>query len=175
MTDLVDTRFDEFVENFNLQDESRDASWRRFVNYHFFSQFQPGRLDTDGDLLDQICVDSLEFSQVHGAFFLLNDQILCEPQDIDDILQKDKKGLLELYFLTLGDPDCFMQQIEKLLQDLKTVGKEEPWLQILACGMSTRIKLRWKDNPVLKVISYGSAGHSTETVFSDQFRRCFRI
>lgn len=173
MTDLVDTRFDEFVENFNLQDESRDASWRRFVNYHFFSQFQPGRLDTDGDLLDQICVDSLEFSQVHGAFFLLNDQILCEPQDIDDILQKDKKGLLELYFLTLGDPDCFMQQIEKLLQDLKTVGKEEPWLQILACGMSTRIKLRWKDNPVLKVISYGSAGHSTETVFSDQFRRCF--
>ncbi|MCI9048172.1 MAG: hypothetical protein HFG71_13070 [Hungatella sp.] len=82
MRNLLDVKFDKFIEDFNLQGDSQDKSWKRFVNYHFFSQFQPGRLDTDADLLDQICVDSQEFSEIHGAFFLLNDQILSELQDM---------------------------------------------------------------------------------------------
>ena len=69
MRNLLDVKFDKFVEDFNLQERAEKANWRRFVNYNFFSKFQPGRLDTDANLLDQICVDSLEFSQVHGAFF----------------------------------------------------------------------------------------------------------
>ena len=82
MRNLLDVKFDKFIEDFDLQGYSRDENWKRFVNYHFFSQFQPGRLDTDADLLDQICVDSPKFSEIHGAFFLLNDQILSESQEI---------------------------------------------------------------------------------------------
>lgn len=168
MRDLLDVKFEEFVEDFHLQGDSRDANQRRFVNYHFFSQFQPGRLDTDVDLLDQICVDSPRFSQVHGAFFLLNEQILTESQDIDDILQRDQKGLLELYFLTLGNVECFVQQLEELFYNLDVMDSEEEWLRILAYAMSRKIILRWKDNPVLHVVSY-SDNSNVEMKFDDGF------
>ena len=80
MRNILNVKFEKFIEDFNLQDGSKDANWKRFVNYHFFSQFQPGRLDTDADLLDQICVEVSWYSQIHGVLFLLNDQILSEVQ-----------------------------------------------------------------------------------------------
>lgn len=173
MRNLLDVKFDKFIEDFNLQEDSKEANWRRFVNYHFFSQFQPGRLDTDVSLLDQICVDSREFSQVHGAFFLLNDQILSEIQDIDDILQRDQKGLLELYFLTFGNMESLKQQLERLFCDLDIIEKREKWIYILSYLMSQKIVLRWKDNPVLRIVSYNSDIEMEDLNFSDKFKNCF--
>ena len=173
MRNLLDVKFDKFIEDFNLQGDSQDKSWKRFVNYHFFSQFQPGRLDTDADLLDQICVDSQEFSEIHGAFFLLNDQILSEPQDIDDILQRDQKGLLELYFLTFGEIDRFRQQLETLFHNLDGSGiKQDKWLDILAYAMSRKVILRWKDNPVLRVVSFDS-DKNAKWKLDNHFSSCF--
>lgn len=172
MQNLLDVKFEQFVEDFNLQGNLNNANWRRFVNYHFFSQFQPGRLDTDADLLDQICVDSHEFPQVHGAFFLLNEQILSQAQDIDDILQRDQKGLLELYFVTFGDQDHLMRQLEQLFQNLEVTEKKEPWLDILAYAMSRKVILRWKDNPVLRVVSFGDVWDGKRK-FNDTFRNNF--
>jgi len=173
MRDLLDVKFDKFVEDFSLQGDSGDANWKRFVNYQFFSQFQPGRLDTDAGLFDQICVDSPEFSQIDGAFFLLNEQVVSEPQDVDGILQRDQKGLLELYFLTVGEPKRFMQQVERLLSDLDSVEKKEKWLCILAHVMSKEVMLRWKSNPVLRVVSYRSGGGEADLKFSGEFSSYF--
>lgn len=139
----------------------------------FFSQFQPGRFDTDADLLDQICVDSPEFPEVHGAFFLLNDQILCEPQDIDDILQKGQKGLLELYFLTFGSIDSLIRQLEGLWNDLDVIEKGEKWICILAYAVSKEVMLRWKDNPVLRVVSYCNDENYVKPAFGNEFRNWF--
>lgn len=172
MQNLLDVKFEQFVEDFHLQRNLKDANWKRFVNYHFFSQFQPGRFDTDADLLDQICVDSREFPQVHGAFFLLNEQILSEAQDIEDILQKDQKGILELYFMTFGDPDHLIQQLEQLFQHLETVEKKEPWLDILAYAMAKKVILRWKDNPILRIVSFGDA-KTTKRKFNAIFKNNF--
>ncbi|MCI9103473.1 MAG: hypothetical protein HFG47_09235 [Lachnospiraceae bacterium] len=177
MRNLLDVKFNKFIEDFHLQNESRDGNWRRFVNYHFFSQFQPGRLDTDINLFDQICVDSPEFSQVHGVLFLLNEQILMDPQDIDDILQRDQKGQLELYFLTFGNTDKLVQQLEKLWGDLDLMEKRENWIRILAYSMSQNIMLLWKDNPALRIVSYHNDSRGVEQDFvlnlSKEFRRCF--
>ncbi len=171
MRDLIDVKFDKFVEDFSLESDSKEANRRRFVNFHFFSQFQPGRLDTDSDLLDQICVDSQEFPQIHGALFLLNEQILSGSQDIDDILDRDHKGLLEIYFLTLGNTDEFLLQLQRLFQDLDTIVSDERWLETLSYAMSQKIMLRWKDNPVLKVVSYsGESGNTIDIQrISDKF------
>lgn len=173
MRNLLDVKFDQFIEAYNLQSDSEDANWKRFVNYHYFSQFQPGRLDTDGDLLDQICVDSVGFSQVHGAFFLLNDQILSDPQDVDDILQRNQKVLLELYFVTFGSMDSFARQLETLFEDLDAIEDEEKWIQILSYAMSQKIARHWKDNPKLRVIFYGDYAENIELLFSDRFSSCF--
>lgn len=173
MRNLLDMKFDQFVEGFKLQGDSKDSNWKRFVNYHFFSQLQPGRLDTDADLLDQICVDSAKFSQVHGACFLLNDQILSDPQDIDDILKRDQKGLLEVYFLTVGNACGFARQIEKLFCELDVMDKEEQWIRILSYAMSQKIAIRWKDNPRLRTVSYSSDDEKEHLVFDDKFKDNF--
>lgn len=173
MQDILDVKFDKFVEDFNLRSDSPEVNWRRFVNYHFFSQFQPGRLDTDLELFDKVCVQSAEFPQVHGAFFLMNDQIISEPQDIDDILQKDQKGLLELYFLVVGKMDNLVQQLERLLLNLDEMGNGEEWIQILAYAMSREVILRWEDNPKLTVVSYGTDNGKAKADFSDRIRNGF--
>lgn len=173
MQDFLDVKFDQFIEDYNLGENSEETNWKRFVNYQFYSQFQPGRLDTDADLLDQICVESSEFSEVHGALFLLNDQILSEPQDVDDILQRDQKGLLELYFLTTGNTEILARQLEKLFYNLDVIEKDEKWMDILHYVMSRNIMLRWKDNPKLRVVIYSNEGGNDEWNFSDQFHNCF--
>lgn len=173
MLDLLDVKFDKFIEDFKLSGNPETTNWERFVNYHFFSQFQPGRLDTDADLLDQICVESFEFPQVQGAFFLLNDQVLSDVQDIDDILQRDQKGLLELYFLTFGDTDSFACQLERLFLDLDVIEKKEKWIEVLVYAMSRKTILRWKDNPVLRVVSYSGDGRKCDLNFSESFRGYF--
>ncbi len=173
MQNLLDAKFDQFIEDFKLLGNSKDTNWNRFVNYHFFSQFQPGRFDTDADLLDQICVDSPEFSEIRGALFLLNDQILSNPKDIDDILQRDQKGQLELYFLGFGDEEALMQQLEKLFASLDAEERREDWIQILSYAMSRKIVLRWKDNPVLKVVIYSNNGNTDKINFKDIFYHWF--
>lgn len=173
MKDLLDVKFDQFVEDFNLQNDLKTENWKRFVNYHYFSQLQPGRLDTDLDLLDQTCVDSSEFSEIHGVFFLMNDQILSEPQDIDDILQRDQKGILELYFLSFGNADNFTKQLERLFDNLDEIEKDEKWINILSYAMSRSVMLRWEDNPKLKLVMYCDDDKETELSFSDGFERCF--
>lgn len=118
-------------------------------------------------------MDFTEFSEIHGALFLLNDQILSDPQDIDDILQRDQKGLFELYFLTTGNTESFTRQLERLFDELDVTESEEKWLDILRYAMSRNIMLRWKGNPELRVVSYDSENREAEWKFSDKFNDWF--
>ena len=104
---------------------------------------------------------------------MLNDQILCETQDIEDIMQRDQKGLLELYFLTFGDPNTLIQQLEKLWCDPDVIEGREKWACILAYAMSPEIMQRWKNNPVLRIVSYRKNHKKTEWNFGEDFSRCF--
>ena len=108
-----------------------------------------------------------------GLFFLMNDQIISEPQDIDDILQRDQKGLLELYFLVVGKMDNLIQQLERLLLNLDEMGRGEEWIQILAYAMSREVVLRWEDNPKLTVVSYSTDNGKAKAGFSDRIRNGF--
>ena len=166
MKNLLDAKLCKFKEDFNIQNSTEEKSWERFVNYEFFSQLQPGRFDTDQDLLDQICIDSQQFSAIQGAVFLMNDQIICEQQDIDDILKRDDKGFLELYFLTFDQKGDFEKQLEYLFQNLDVIEKKEKWISILAYAISSDIILRWTNNPVLNVVSYSDNSGNMEVIES---------
>lgn len=110
---------------------------------------------------------------MHGVLFLLNDQILTDPQDIDDILQRDTKGLFELYFLTTSHTGNFVQQLEQLFEDLDEAENGEGWLDILRYAMSKNIMLRWKGDPRLSVVSYDGEGREIAWNFSDKFKNWF--
>ncbi|MGN0292680.1 MAG: AIPR family protein [Lachnospiraceae bacterium] len=89
-------------------------------------------------------------------------------------MQKDQKGLLELNFLTLDETGSFVQQLEKLFQDLEQIEKNEKWLQILDYAMSGKIVLQWKDNPVLNIIFCNEKGEC-KGAFSDDFADNFLV
>lgn len=170
---LLDAKFQKFVNDFNLQDGSEEKNWKRFVNYQFFSQLQPGRFDTDQDLLDQICVESQQFSAIQGAVFFLNEQIVSEPQDIDDILQRDGKGLLEMYFLTFDISDNFKKQVEYLFRNLKLINSSQTWLKILKYVMSSEIVLHWTNNPIFNVVVYSDTGNSKKDITNNEIGGSF--
>ena len=111
--------------------------------------------------------------EFHGAFFLMNDQILREPQDIDAILQRDQKGLLELYFLSFGSANDFAKQLEKLFNSLDEIEKNEKWINILSYAMSRDVMLHWEDNPKLKPVLYCDDNKEKGIRFSDSFKRYF--
>lgn len=152
MKGLLEVKFDKFKDDFNLPTGMDERNWKRFVNYHFFSQFQPGRFDTDGDLLDQVCVHSMDYPMLQGALVLLNGQIISCAQDIDDILQKGRKGVFELYFLTTGEEGAFLKQIESLFQSLDMEGEKEPWATVIEHVMSKEITLKWEHAPELNLV-----------------------
>ena len=154
MNNLLEVKFEQFKDDFELKGQSSESCWIRYVNYQFFSQFQPGRLDTDSDLLEMICVNSSKYSKIQGVLFLLNDQILCEKKDIDDILQREKKGILELYFLTFDANGGGVQQVETLFQNIESMTTDEKWIEILSYAMSQKIMLKWRDNPVLNFVIF---------------------
>lgn len=103
----------------------------------------------------------------------MNDQILREPQDIDAILQRDQKGLLELYFLSFGSANDFAKQLEKLFNSLDEIEKNEKWINILSYAMSRDVMLHWEDNPKLKPVLYCDDNKEKGIRFSDSFKRYF--
>ena len=172
MNNLLEVKFEQFKDDFELKGQSSESCWIRYVNYQFFSQFQPGRLDTDSDLLEMICVNSSKYSKIQGVLLLLNDQILCEKKDIDDILQREKKGILELYFLTFDANGGVVQQVENLLENIETISTDEKWIEILSYAMSQKIMLKWRDNPVLNFVIYNDEQKKIQPL-SEDVRKCF--
>ena len=172
MNNLLEVKFEQFKDDFELKGQSSESCWIRYVNYQFFSQFQPGRLDTDSDLLEMICVNSSKYSKIQGVLFLLNDQILCEKKDIDDILQREKKGILELYFLTFDANGGGVQQVETLFQNIESMTTDEKWIEILSYAMSQKIMLKWRDNPVLNFVIFNDEQKKIQPLSSD-VSKCF--
>lgn len=154
MHNLLDVKFQSFVEEYDLQKESEEENWKRFVNYHFFSQFQPGRFETDFDLLEQTCISSMLYTELHGALFLLNNQIVFDTEDIGDILKGSQKGIFDFYFLTTGDVNKLLDQLENLFERVEETETDAQWLRVLKYAVSTECVLKWRDNPVLHVVSY---------------------
>nr|WP_296465286.1 hypothetical protein [uncultured Acetatifactor sp.] len=79
-------------------DNSLDIE-RRYIDYIYFSQIQPDRLDRDFDLLNQICDEVPDGIGLIGIAITMNGQLLSTRTDIDDILQKDSQGKFEVYIL----------------------------------------------------------------------------
>lgn len=44
MKSFLDVKSEKFIEDFKLSDHSKNTNWKRFVNYHFFHNSNPGVL-----------------------------------------------------------------------------------------------------------------------------------
>ena len=101
-------------ENQLMCDNSLDIE-RRYIDYIYFSQIQPDRLDRDFDLLNQICDEVPDGMGLIGIAITMNGQLLSTRTDIDDILQKDSQGKFEVYILAYKEKISANELIMKFI------------------------------------------------------------
>lgn len=154
MQDIYDVKLKKFINDYEFTSNDNHFNNILFINYHFFSQLLPGRFDNDMDLLERISCQSKNFSEINGVVFLLNDQIITSIQDVDDILSRDKKGLFEIYFLTVGDIVLFQQQVSNIIFNISNLKNNDEWLAIFSYLITDRIVVKWKNDPVLHLVAY---------------------
>ena len=117
---------------------------RRYIDYIYFSQIQPDRLDRDFDLLNQICDEMPEGVGLIGIAITMNGQLLSTRTDIDDILQKDGQGRFEVYILAYKEKisaDELISQVYHKKQD------EYYYSDIIEYFQTQRIVARWDGLP----------------------------
>lgn len=122
---------------------------RRYIDYIYFSQIQPDRLDRDFDLLNQICDEMPEGVGLIGIAITMNGQLLSTRTDIDDILQKDGQGRFEVYILAYKEKisaDELISQVYHKKQD------EYYYSDIIEYFQTQRIVARWDGLPNINII-----------------------
>ena len=133
----------EYIEENEL--ENNQTSAQRYVNYIYFSQIQPDRLERDFDLLNQICDELPPKMGLIGIAITMNGQLLFSKTDIDDILQKDGQGRFDIYILAnkggLSAGDILDQIYNKTWEEYN-------FSQIIQYLQLQKIVSKWEDLPI---------------------------
>ena len=146
---ILNAWFEEYKKKNGLEENDRPDSERRYINYIYFSQIQPDRLDRDFDLLDQICREVPEGMRLIGIAITMNGQLLSAKTDIEDILQKDGQGRFEVYILAYKG----MLSAEQLIDEIYRKRWDEYSFSDIIRGFQTQnIVARWERLPNVNVI-----------------------
>lgn len=122
---------------------------RRYIDYIYFSQIQPDRLDRDFDLLSQICDEVPEGMGLIGIAVTMNGQLLSTRTDIDDILQKDGQGRFEVYILAYKGKVSAEGLIDEIY-DKRQDGYD--FSEIIGYFQTQKIVARWEELPNINII-----------------------
>lgn len=154
---IINARLNKFKEDFLLSCND-DEAFENFSNYHILSQFQPGVLRSDLELLDLVSAGGSDDLGLDGIAFFLNGQIIRSCDDIDELLSGNKKADFELVFIQsknkhkfdYGDFLKFVTGVESFLKDnidMPHNDKIESWHKIYLYIVSSNIVINWKNKP----------------------------
>lgn len=141
--------FEEYKKENELEGNSSLDNERRYIDYIYFSQFQPDRLDRDFDLLNQICDEVPEGIGLIGIAITMNGQLLSTRTDIDDILQKDGRGRFEVYILAYKEElsaDDLISEVYNKRQDGYN------YSEIIDYFQTQKIVVKWEDLPNINIV-----------------------
>lgn len=139
----------EYSEENELEDSSNFDNERRYIDYIFFSQIQPDRLDRDFDLLNQICDEVPEGMGLIGIAVTMNGQLLSTRTDIDDILQKDGQGRFEVYILAYKEKFSAGELINAVYQKKQD---RYNYSEIIRYFQTQKIVSRWEELPNINIV-----------------------
>lgn len=146
---ILNAWFEEYNKENGLEKNNKQDNERRYINYIYFSQIQPDRLDRDFDLLDQICGEAPEGMGLIGIAITMNGQMLSAKTDIEDILQKDGQGRFEVYILAYKG----MFSAEQLIDEIYCRRWDGYSFSDIITGFKTQsIVARWEKLPDINVI-----------------------
>lgn len=151
----------EYNEENELEANSSFDNERRYIDYIYFSQFQPDRLDRDFDLLNQICDEVPEGIGLIGIAITMNGQLLSTRTDIDDILQKDGQGKFEVYILAYKgelSADDLISEVYHKRQDGYN------YSEIIGYFQTQKIVVRWEELPSINVVFVAEEKAETQSI-----------
>ena len=158
---IVNAKLKKFKDDFWLTCND-DEAFEKYTNYNILSQFQPGVLSSDLELMDLISVGGGDDLGLDGIAIFLNGQMIKSCEDIEGLLAGNKKGKFELVFtqaknkkkfdygeflkFTTGVFDFLQEEISK--QHNREINT---WHSIYQYIMSNDIIIRWSENPSIKL------------------------
>lgn len=158
---IVNAKLKKFKDDFWLTCND-DEAFEKFTNYNILSQFQPGVLNSDLELMDLISVGGGDDLGLDGIAIFLNGQMIKSCEDIDGLLAGNKKGNFELVFtqaknkkkfdygeflkFTTGVFDFLQEKIDKPHNE-----EISTWHSIYQHLMSNDIIIRWSENPSVRL------------------------
>ncbi len=156
----------EYSKENELEGNSSLDNERRYIDYIYFSQIQPDRLDRDFDLLNQICDEVPEGMGLIGIAITMNGQLLSTRTDIDDILQKDGQGRFEVFILAYKkniSADEFIREVYHKRQDGYN------YSEIIGYFQTQRIVARWEGLPSINIIFVAEEKAEAQSIKSKEY------
>lgn len=139
----------EYNEKNELEGNSSLDNERRYIDYIYFSQIQPDRLDRDFDLLNQICDEVPEGMGLIGIAITMNGQLLSTRTDIDDILLKDGQGRFEVYILAYRGK-CSAEELISKVYYKRQDGYN--YSEIIEYFQTQKIVAKWEELPNINIV-----------------------
>lgn len=158
--------FEEYKKENELEDNSSLDNERRYIDYIYFSQFQPDRLDRDYDLLNQICDEVPEGIGLIGIAITMNGQLLSTRTDIDDILQKNSRGRFEVYILAYKEElsaDDLICEVYNKRQDGYN------YSEIIDYFQTQKIVVKWEDLPNINIVFVAEEKAEIQSIKSKEY------
>lgn len=149
-----------------LEGNSSFDNVRRYIDYIYFSQIQPDRLDRDFDLLNQICDEVPEGMGLIGIAITMNGQLLSTWTDIDDILQKDGQGRFEVYILAYKGEFSADELISRVYHK-RQAGYN--FSEIIGYFKTQKIVVRWENLPNINIVFVAEEKAEAQSIKSKEF------
>ncbi len=156
----------EYSKENELEGNSSLDNERKYIDYIYFSQIQPDRLDRDFDLLNQICDEVPEGMGLIGIAITMNGQLLSTRTDIDDILQKDGQGRFEVFILAYKkkiSADELISEVYHKRQDGYN------YSEIIGYFQTQRIVARWEGLPSINIIFVAEEKAEAQSIKSKEY------
>lgn len=157
---------DDYNKENELEGNNSLHNERRYIDYIYFSQIQPDRLDRDFDLLNQICDEVPEGMGVIGIAITMNGQLLSTWTDIDDIMQKDGQGRFEVYILAYKEKfsaDALISEVYNKRHDRYNFS------EIIGYFQTQKIVVRWEDLPNINIIFVAEEKAEAQSIKSKEY------
>lgn len=163
---ILNAWFDEYRKENELECDNRLDIERRYIDYIYFSQIQPDRLDRDFDLLNQICDEVPEEMGLIGIAITMNGQLLSTRTDIDDILQKDSQGKFEVYILAYKEK----LSAEKLISEVYHKEQDKyNFSEIIQYFRTQKIVSRWDGLPTINIVFVAEEKAETQSIKGKEY------
>lgn len=163
---IIKARFNKFKESHELDEMSEGLAFERFVNHAIVTLHQPDAFNADSELLESVCVGGESDMGIDGIGIKVNGLIVNSRSDIDDILKRYRRAIVEFIFVqskfkpnfNKGELNNFVDGVRDFLSDKHRFpmnDKVKFFLGLKEYLLSDDVVVMWEKNPQVRCYYVG--------------------